>query len=93
MSVQEREELRRLAGGAVPVKAADRARIVIGCAEGWSNAAVADWCGTSVITVAKWRGRFVEHRLAGLVDSPRPGRPKVALALSESERAELIRWM
>jgi transposase len=44
------------------------------------------------MTVTKWRGRFAEHRLAGLVDAPRAGRPTTDLVLSEAERAELTRW-
>ena len=52
-----------------------RCRIVLGCAEGLSNKEVAAREGVSVPTVGKWRARFVERRLDGLVDEDRPGRP------------------
>ena len=45
-----------------------------GSAEGLSNVEVGARCGVEPHTVAKWRARFVEHRLDGLVDEPRPGR-------------------
>src|SRR5664279_3875137 len=51
-----------------------RSRIVLGCAEGRSNKDVAVVCGVSQPTVGKWR--FSELRLDGLVDEPRPGRPR-----------------
>jgi transposase len=44
------------------------------------------------MTVTKWRSRFAEHRLGGLADQPRPGRPKTDVVLTEVERAELQRW-
>jgi transposase len=50
-----------------------RCRIVLACAEGHSNQAVADRLGISKPTVTKWRSRFVAHRLEGLADEPRPG--------------------
>jgi transposase len=50
-----------------------RCRIVLACAEGASNAAVATWLGISKPTVTKWRSRFVARRLEGLADEPRPG--------------------
>src|ERR1035441_88868 len=53
-----------------------RSRIVLSCAEGRSNTDVAVACGVSAPTVGKWRRRFCELRLDGLVDEPRPGRPR-----------------
>lgn len=53
-----------------------RARIVLGCAEGSDNKAVAARQRVTQQTVSKWRARFVEHRLDGLLDAPRPGAPR-----------------
>jgi transposase len=52
-----------------------RSRIVLGCAEGLTNKQVAAREQVTQPTVGKWRRRFVEARLDGLVDDPRPGRP------------------
>ena len=46
------------------------------CAEGAGNSAVAGQLGVSRGMVAKWRARFLEARLDGLTDEPRPGRPR-----------------
>ena len=53
-----------------------RARIVLRCAEGLPNTVVAEELGISQPTVGKWRYRFVERRLDGLLDEPRPGAPR-----------------
>ena len=53
-----------------------RARIVLAAGEGESNTAIAQRLGVTRPTVTKWRGRFAEHRLDGLLDEPRPGRPR-----------------
>jgi transposase len=53
-----------------------RARIVLACAEGKTNKAVAEEVGVWPQTVTKWRGRFVRQRLEGLADEPRPGAPR-----------------
>jgi transposase len=47
----------------------------LACAEGGSNTAVAEQLRCDRMTVGKWRARFLEHRLDGLLDEPRSGRP------------------
>jgi transposase len=77
ISPTERE---RLAGWARRPKTAQalalRARIVLRCAGGETNRAVAQALGITQQTVCKWRGRFVKERLDGLLDQPRPGAPR-----------------
>jgi transposase len=55
---------------------AERSRIVLAAAEGLKNTEIADRLGVHRQSVTKWRNRFAEHRLDGLVDEPRPGRPR-----------------
>jgi transposase len=53
-----------------------RARIVLACAEGGNNLAVAARLRVNRHTVGKWRARFLRDRLDGLPDEPRPGVPR-----------------
>lgn len=51
-----------------------RARIVLMADEGLSNVAIADELATRPTTVGKWRSRFAEQGMEGLLDAPRSGR-------------------
>src|SRR5262245_43750335 len=55
---------------------ATRARIVLACADGLDNQDVAARLRISTATVGKWRRRFLDDRLEGLADEPRPGAPR-----------------
>src|SRR3984893_6481989 len=55
---------------------AQRARIVLMCADGKTNVAVAAELGITRETAGKWRNRFIRQRFAGLSDEPRPGVPR-----------------
>jgi transposase len=54
-----------------------RSRIVLAAAEGGSNTEVGERLDVARQTVRKWRNRFAEQRLEGLLDEPRPGRPRI----------------
>jgi transposase len=64
-----------------------RARIVLLAAEGLKNTEIAERLGVDHATVRKWRNRFAEHRLDGLTDEPRPGRPRT---ISDAKVEEVI---
>jgi len=64
-----------------------RSRIVLAAAEGGSNVALAERLGVARSTVRIWRNRFAERRLDGLVDEPRPGRPRT---VSDADVERLI---
>ncbi len=53
-----------------------RSRIVLVCARGAENKMVAAQLKIAKQTVCKWRGRFIQSRLDGLLDAPRPGAPR-----------------
>jgi transposase len=55
---------------------AERARIVLECANGQDNETVGEKLGVHPVTVGKWRARFVRDRLQGLSDAPRSGAPR-----------------
>lgn len=69
-----------------------RARIVLGCAEGYGVSVVARREDTVAATVRRWRGRFTEEGVEGLRERCRSGRRKAALAVTPTERAELERY-
>jgi transposase len=74
---EERSALIRLTKRArVNRSLAFRARLVLACADGLANGAVARRYRTTDATVGKWRGRFIAQRLDGIYDEPRVGAPR-----------------
>ncbi len=77
LSDTTREELQSLnRSRSLPSGLVRRARIVLLCAEGSSNARVAEEVGVSRQTVGKWRERFRLQGLMGLYEEQRPGKPR-----------------
>jgi transposase len=99
---EERDQLLRWSRRAKSSQAlALRSKIVLACAEGVPNIEVAERLGINKVTVGKSRARFVEHRLDGLTDEDRPGRPPVisadqvedvVVATLESTPANATHW-
>ena len=77
VTAEERERLQEWARRPKTAQAlALRSRIVLECAVGQPNTVVAGKLGITHQTVGKWRQRFLEQRLDGLLDEPRPGAPR-----------------
>lgn len=77
ISDEERLQLRSLAGSrTLPHALVARAKLVLWSSDGETNTQIARRLQWAKATVGKWRRRFVWHRLAGLYDELRPGRPR-----------------
>src|ERR1700689_2995509 len=92
LTEEERERLESLAHRArSQALLARRARVVLGCAEGLDNQAVARKLRCSVGMVGKWRARFLKGRLEALYDEPRPGAPRT-VSDAQVERVVIQTW-
>jgi len=77
LNESEREQLQAWARRRKTAQAlALRSRIILACSAGAENKAVALKLAVAPQTVCKWRGRFVQSRLDGLLDAPRSGAPR-----------------
>lgn len=84
----ERKALEALAGSrTAPFRQVQRARLILLAAGGATNTQISQEVDLSRSMVARWRERFVRHRLDGLTDQPRPGRPRV---YAEADRLRVV---
>jgi len=78
-----------LSAGSTPQNVVFRIRVVLGAAEGVSNNELAGRLSTTRTTILKWRQRFAEQGMEGiLVDAPRSGRKKSISAEKEAAIVE-----
>jgi len=89
LTEEERATLERYERGRTVGQAlAQRARIVLRCAEGRLHGDIAAELGVTIQTVGTWRKRFVKHRIDGLADAPRPN---VHRKLADERVEEVVR--
>lgn len=89
LSPEEQTQLRSLAASRVlPSALVSRAKVVLWSEQGLSNTEIASRLGWRNATVGKWRQRFVQHRLAGLYDELRSGRPR---SIADEQIAALLK--
>ncbi len=65
-----------------------RTQIILACLDGKTDLAVASELGVNPSTVSKWRRRFAEAGVPGLLDAPRSGGPRT---IGDEQVAELVR--
>jgi transposase len=88
---EERAVLRRWARRPKSVQdLAFRSKILLACGEGKSNTDVAAELQIGKQAVGKWRARFVERRLDGLLDEPKQGTPR---KISDEDIERVLRLM
>jgi transposase len=102
LSDEERAQLESWARRRTSAQAlAQRSRVVLLAAEGLNNTEIAGRLGVHRPMVRKWRSRFAEYRLDGLLDEPRPGKPRtitdeqveeVIIKTLESTPREATHW-
>lgn len=77
ISMEDRETLQRWVARRKTAQAlSQRARLVLSSADGISNKDAGARVGLTAQTAGKWRARFIEQGVDGLLDEPRPGGPR-----------------
>ena len=91
ISTSDRERLERLVRDRnTPQKVVWRARIVLLASDGLTAGAIAAAVGRSVLTVRRWRRRYIAKGVDGLLkDATRPSRRKPLVRLRESSRLSI----
>jgi transposase len=80
LTAEERATLEQWARRPTTAQAlAQRARIVLACATDKTNGEIAHGIGVTRQMVGRWRTRFAQKRLSGLLDEPRPGAPRTIM--------------
>ena len=88
LSAEERAYLeRQVRRHRAPRSFSDRCRIILRCSDGLSSKEVGAELGLHEHTVGKWRRRFQAAHIDGLLDEPRPGRPR---SISNDQVAAVI---
>jgi transposase len=89
LSESEQAQLSSIAASrSMPAALVARARLVLAAAAGHNNRAIAERYALTQATVGKWCRRFLKHRIPGLYDELRSGRPR---SIDEERVAGLIR--
>ena len=88
LTTEEEQTLRMWTrAGTTEQRLSRRAQVILCCAEGLPIREVGERCGLSQLSVFKWKRRFLEKRLDGLPDEPRPGRPAT---ISPAQRLAVV---
>ena len=88
LTPEENKVLQTLAvSRTAPHRQVQRSRLVLAAAAGKTNQAISEELGLGWRSVGIWRQRFVQERLAGLEDRPRPGKPR---QYSDADRLRVI---
>jgi len=77
LTEEDRSQLERWARGrSIPQRLVQRANVLLRAAAGEQTKTIAEALSIAPATAARWRRRFLEQGLSGIVkDAPRPGRP------------------
>src|SRR6202162_4510617 len=103
LTTEERHELQQMTQSrTLPAGDVMRSRMVLLLADGVSYQKIQDFLNTTAPTIARWKRRFLQHRIAGLMEELHPGQPpsvrtpklqaKVLAAIKEGPKDGSTHW-
>jgi len=103
LTEEERKELQQMTQSrTLPAGDVMRSRMVLLLADGVAYQKIQDLLDTTAPTIARWKRRFLQHRIAGLMEELHPGQPpyvrtpklqaKVLAAIKEGPKDGSTHW-